>query len=181
MSRNSFKLIPGNGFIWNQKEFTSFLITNQGKPVGISTNAEGVCLKSAGIIEQLEQFGFNDVEIITNNLLEQHSVYRVKFIQPFKFFEIHHSNYQHWHTWNHRYKFACLYNRPLWHRIGLAAEMQKYDCALVNLRADPNDPDQRQLFELQKLFELAPASVAAFVTPASVVIVPTTKSSVGGA
>lgn len=162
MSRNSFQLIPANGFVWNQKEFTSFLIDNQGKPIRITTNSEGVCLKAAGIIHQLEQFKFSDVEILTNNLLEQHSVYRVKYAQPFKFFEVQHANYQHLHTWNQRYTFACLYNRPLWHRIGLAAEMQKYNSALVNLRADPRDPDQRQLFEIQKLFELAPQSIPAF-------------------
>jgi|LakMenEpi03Aug12_release.lakeMendotaPanAssembly.Ray.scaffolds.fasta_scaffold90944_4 hypothetical protein len=162
MFRNNFKLIPANGFIWNQKEFTSFLIANQHKPIRINTNSEGVCLNSAGVINQLEQFGFTDVEILTNNLLEQHSTYRIEFSKPFKFFEIQHSNYQPLHTWNLRYKFACLYNRPLWHRIGIAAEMQKYDCALVNLRADPADPNQRQLFELQKLFELAPDSIQAF-------------------
>ena len=41
MSRNSFKLIPGNGFIWNQKELLDFLIVNQDQSIELSTNQEG--------------------------------------------------------------------------------------------------------------------------------------------
>ena len=166
MSPNSFRLIPANGFIWNQSEFTEFLIANQGLPILVTTNNEGVCLESAGVYQQLEQFGFETVTIHTANMLERHHKYQIKFKGPFKFFDITHSDYQHLHTWNSQYRFACFYNRPLWHRIALAAELQQQYGAMsmVNLRADPNDLDQRQLFEIQRLFEFAPQSIDKFVS-----------------
>ena len=49
-----FTIIPANDFIWNQEEFIQFLFDHQGRAINISTNNEGVCLKSAGISE------FND-------------------------------------------------------------------------------------------------------------------------
>lgn len=169
MLPNSFKLIPANGFVWNQREFTEFLIANQGKAITVGTSNEGVCLESAGIYQQLEQFGYTDVVIRTSNLLEQHSKYKIKLVDPFKFLKVEHGNYQHLHTWTGKYKFACWYNRPLWHRLGLAAELQEnYESvSLINLRADPRDPDQQPLFEVQQLFEFAPQSMKTFAAAIS--------------
>lgn len=165
-SPNSFQLIPANGFIWNQTDFTEFLIANQGRPISISTNYEGVCLESAGVYQQLKQFGFDNVTIYTSNFLERHCTYQIILTIPFRFFVIKHGNYQHLHSWNQQYRFACLYNRPLWHRLGLAAEMQEdyNSMSMINLRANPADPDQRQLFEMQQLFELAPQSISKVIS-----------------
>lgn len=166
---NSFTLIPANGAVWNQSEFIEFLIANQGNIISISTNNEGVCLESAGVYQLLDQFGYSSVIIRTSNLLEQHSKYKIKIIDPFKFFKIAHSDYQHLHTWSGKYKFACFYNRPLWHRLALAAELQEHygSMSMVNLRADPKDPNQQQLFEVQQLFEFAPQCVETFAAAAS--------------
>ena len=161
---NSFVLHPANDFVWNVDQLLEFLIVNQFQPIRLYTNHEGVCLHTAGVYALLDKFKFTDVEIFTNNLLEQHDQYRVQFHTPFKFFDIDHSSYSQYHCWNQSKIFACLYNRPLWHRLGLAAEMQ-YNYlhqSLINVRANPHDIDQAKLFEVQKLFEHAPSSFEKF-------------------
>ena len=164
MPRNRFVLLPANGFIWNQNEFIRFLIANHGKQILIDTHEEGVCLQSAGVYQLLENFGATDVIIRTNNPLEQNSQYVINVVNPWKFFKVVDKNYQHYHIWNNNKIFGCLYNRPLWYRIGLAAEMQsKYsDISLINFRSTPHDVDQQRLFEIQQLFEQAPHSLDKF-------------------
>jgi hypothetical protein len=80
------------------------------------------------------------------------------------FFKVANKSYQQYHVWNKNKIFGCLYNRPLWYRIGLAAEMQikHNDISLINFRSNPNDADQQQLFEIQPLFEQAPCSLEKF-------------------
>ena len=165
MRQNKFLLLPANDFIWNQAKFVEFLISNQGQPIVVRTREEGVDLKIAGVYQLLEQFGYNDVTIITNNLLEVHNSFKIKYNNPFKFFYIDETDYSQYHTWTKQKIFAALYNRPLWYRIGLAAEMQCNfnDQTLINIRCDPNDIDQRSLFEMQKLFEHAFSSTVKFV------------------
>jgi len=164
MHQNKFVLLPANGFIWNRDEFIRFLIANQGHSVVIDTREEGVCLQSAGVYQLLENFGFTDVRIETNNPLEKHSQYVIDVVNPWKFFKVNNNNYQQYHRWNTSKIFGCLYNRPLWHRIGIAAEMQSKhnDISLINFRSDPHDSDQQQLFEIQQLFEYAPRSLDQF-------------------
>jgi hypothetical protein len=164
MCLNNFILLPANGFVWNKQEFLEFLIDNQGKKITVSTHEEGVCLESAGIYKLLDSFGFHDVTIETNNALELHPHYSVKIQDPQKFFRVTEQDYQQYHVWNKNKIFGCLYNRPLWHRIGLAAEMQvnHSDISLINFRSNPHDLDQQQLFEIQQLFEQAPQSLEKF-------------------
>jgi hypothetical protein len=130
----------------------------------IDTHEEGVCLQSAGVYQLLENFGFTDVRIETNNPLEQHSQYMIDVVNPWKFFKVTSQDYRQYHTWNKNKIFGCLYNRPLWHRIGLAAEIQHkhHGISLLNFRADPQDVDQQQLFEIQQLFEKSPGSLDRF-------------------
>lgn len=164
MLRKTFKLIPANDYIWNQHDFVDFLIANQHKPIQIDTREEGCSLQSSGVFALLEQFSFTDVEILTNNLIESHQFFKVKHKNPFKFFKISHAKFLEYHQWNEQKIFACLFHRPLWHRIGIAAEMQYHysDKCLINMRSNPNNVDQRKLFELQKLFEYAPNSIIKF-------------------
>jgi hypothetical protein len=164
MLRNKFVLLPANGFIWNRDEFIRFLIANRGQSIVVDTHTEGVCLQSAGVYQLLENFGFTEVLVNTNNSLEQNSRYVINIANPWKFFKVNNKNYQQYHHWNTSKIFGCLYNRPLWHRIGIAAEMQSkhIDVSLINFRSDPHDPDQQQLFEIQQLFEYAPQSLAQF-------------------
>jgi len=164
MYRNKFLLKPANDYIWNQQEFVDFLIDNQGQPITVDTNQEGVDLYSSGVYKLLEQFKYQNVTVITNNLIESHPNFQILHQNPFKFFELSHSDYTQYHCWNRKKIFACLYNRPLWYRVGLAAEMQcSYnDISVINLRANPHDVDERKLFEIQKLFENAPGSFNKF-------------------
>lgn len=160
---NHFELAPANDFIWNQTEFTQFLIDNQYKSIYLNTHHEGVCLKSAGIYDLLEQFGYSDVTIKTNNLLEQHPQYKILLDDPFKFFQVEHGNYQDLHHWTQRKIFGCFYNRPVWYRIGLAATLQHDNhSALINLRAPFDTEDSRGLVEVQQLFNYAPDAFAKF-------------------
>jgi len=164
MRRNKFLLKPANDYIWNQQEFVDFLIANQGQAITVDTNQEGVNLDSAEVYKLLEQFGYQNVTVITNNLIESHPSFQILHQNPFKFFELEHSEYTQYHSWNKTKIFACLYNRPLWYRLGLAAEMQCSfnDISVINLRANPHDADERKLFEIQKLFENAPGSFKKF-------------------
>lgn len=157
-------MLPANGFIWNKNEFVQFLVKNQGQEIFVSTREEGVCLESAGVYQLLETFGFQDVTIETNNTLEQHLYFKIQIINPQKFFKITNEHYRPYHTWNKNKVFGCLYNRPLWHRIALAAEMHaKHEyISLINFRSNPHDADQQQLFEIQQLFEQAPKSLEKF-------------------
>jgi hypothetical protein len=164
MRRNKFLLKPGNSHIWNQREFVDFLIANQNAPILINTGDEGVSLHAAGVFALLQQFNYTDVVILTNNLIESHTLFKVTHVNPFKFFAVGSADYLQYHQWSKQKIFACLFNRPLWYRIGIASKMQfNYsDKCLINMRANPKDVDQRLLFEIQKLFEYAPDSIASF-------------------
>jgi len=152
---NQFTLIPANGFVWNQDKFIEFLINNQGLSVTISTNKEGVCLTHAGIYKLLEQFGYTDVTIITNNMLEQHDKFSIILENPFKYFEVEHTNYTHLHVWNQEKLVGCLYNRPLWYRIGIVSVLQHdySNKSLINMRSEITNTDDRELFEIHQLFK----------------------------
>jgi len=159
---NRFKIIPADSFIWNQHELLQFLVANQGKDIVIDTNEEGCCATAIGLYDLLDTFNFKSVTIQTNNILEQHNKYIVNGNKFFKFFLVGNSNYSKYHHWNSNNIFGAFYNRPIWHRIGLAAEL--YECdTLLNFRANPHSEDSRHLFELQKLFEIAPESAKKFL------------------
>ena len=164
MGSNCFTLIPANNFIWNQKEFTQFLIDHQHQPISLSTNREGVCLTTAGVYELLEQFNYTDVTIVTNNRLETHPTFRVQYYSPFAFFGVDHTNYSHLHQWEQQKIFGCFYNRPLWHRLGLAATLQHDYCqhTSLNIRQSIQHEDQRSLFEIDQLFKNHPESFVKF-------------------
>ena len=164
MRRNKFVLVTGDDFIWNRDDLVQFLIANQGNPILIDTREEGMCLSSVGVYQLLEYFKFSDVIVRTNNPLEAHSLFQIEIETPHKFFILEHHNYSQYYHWNKNQVFGCLYNRPIWHRIGLAAEMQSKhnEISLINIRSDPNDINQRELFEIQKLFVNSPQSFKLF-------------------
>jgi hypothetical protein len=156
---NKFTIIPADSFIWNKLDLLKFLIGNQKQNIFISTNEEGCCLKSIGLYEILDLFEFKSVTIETNNILETHDRYNIVGSKFFKFFQTT-STYTEYHYWNKEKIFGAFYNRPIWHRIGLASELthEYNDNSLINFRANPHDDDARQFFELQRLFEVAPES-----------------------
>lgn len=150
-------MLPTNYGLWNQTEFIEFLWRHRGQSIIISTHEEGVSLESIGVYRLLEMFEYTDVQCVTNNFLEQHSEFHINIQNPCKFLTIPTLDYRQFHIWNERKVFGCLYNRPLWHRLALAAKMQQdyKDITLLNVRANPSDPDQYRLFEVNEIFEYA--------------------------
>ena len=161
-----FFLLPADTKLWNESAFVDFLLANRGQPIELDTIFEGPCLTACGVYQLLDQFGCTDVTIVTSNPLEVHSQYRIKYTTLFSFFKTTPTNYSACHYWNQSRVFGCFYNRPLWHRIGLAAKLQHdhQQVSLVNVRCNPADIDQRMLFELQELFVNSPDSLKQFAT-----------------
>jgi len=160
-----FVIIPADNFIWNQSELMSFLVNNQEKDILLSVNSEGCCLNAIGVYKILDLFKFKSVTILSNNIFESHNTYNIVNAQSyFKFFQIE-KEYKEYHVWNNSKLFGALYNRPIWHRIGIASHLyaNHRTVSMVNFRANPHDEDSRTLFELQSLFETDPASVENFI------------------
>ena len=160
---NEFKLHPANNFIWNQLEFTKFLVENQNQLIIIDV-LDGACLETIGVYQLLDQFQFKSVIIKTPNPLESHSRYRIECIRPWMYFKTEKNNYLDYHRWNRQFAFGFFYNRPMWYRIGLASYLQTHyqDITQINIRCDPKNQDQRQLFEVQELFNYHPQSFQEF-------------------
>ena len=164
MQVNSFTIIPADSFIWNQYELLSFLLSNQGNDIVLYTNEEGCCLQSIGLYKILDLFKFKSVAIISNNIFEFHDVYQITNRNNyFKFFNVN-RDYTEFHSWNKSKIFGALYNRAIWHRIGLASHLSINYKSLssINFRSNPRNADSRALFELQDLFEVDPKSIENF-------------------
>jgi hypothetical protein len=156
MKNPIFKIIPADNFIWNQKELIDFLIVHRGSPIELSTNQEGCCGKSIGVYQLLEQFKYTQVKLYTANSIEHHDKYEI-IADPhtWKFLKVSKKIEADFQQWNCRKIFGTVFGRPIWHRIGIAAHLyaNHADKSLVGFFSDPNNIDQRELFEIQKLFQ----------------------------
>ena len=163
---NTFTLNLNDVMIWNYNEFLKFLVDHQGKHITVSTNAEGVCLTSIGVYKLLDMFDFASVTILTDNVVESHPQYNVTFVPgKFRFLTIPpDADYSQYHLWNKKTVFGAFYNRPTWARLGLAGYLLSKcpGMSTVNFRQDPKIEDQRNYFELDKLFLAHPESVKNF-------------------
>ena len=161
---NQFTLIINQECFWNRDEFLEFLVANQGLPIELFTNSEGICLDTAGIYKLLEIFNYQDVSISTSNTLETHHNFKIRF----DFFDQYFRNIANidpeYQTWNRSRIFGCFYNRPTWFRIGLSSYL--YAChgpiSLINFRADPFSEEQHNFFDLNRLLINSPASINDF-------------------
>lgn len=143
--------------IWNYDEFLEFLITYQNLVIDIEI-PEGPCLKSLGVYKLMDKFKFKAVNIRTHNLVESAPAPYKLEIHPFgfRYFNVPpQTDYDQYHHWTGKRVFGALYNRPIWTRLGLAGHLlARYpEKTLINFRQDPHDPDQRQFFELDALFQ----------------------------
>lgn len=162
---NKFTIIPGDNFIWNEHELLKFLVDNQGKDIILYTKEEGCSAESIGLYKLLDIFQFRSVLITTTNSVEHHDRYKINITNSDKFFKnLSTEDYSQYHKWNKTKIFGLLYNRAIWHRIGLASYMHQMhtDMSLLNFRSNPNNEDDRKLFELQTLFEIHPESLINF-------------------
>jgi len=149
---------------WNKDEFLKFLVENQGHPIKIDTNNEGVCLRNAGIYKLLEMFRYNDVKICTSNSLETHDHYDIR-IELFDKFFYNISNIDtKYHIWDLSKIFGCFYNRPTWYRIGLASFLHAHHSikSLINFRANPFIIEQFNSFDLNHLLSEYPTGILDF-------------------
>jgi len=165
---NQFVILPTDLSMWNRNEFLQFLQAHQSQDIVLDINREGSCLSSNGIYQMIDLFDFKSVTIHTDNIVETHDRY---LIVPgplrFRFFDVPNTtNYAELHHWNQRTVFGALYNRALWHRIGIAATLEHSykDISTLNFRYNPHDQDIRREFELQTLFEIDPESAAKFMS-----------------
>lgn len=149
--------------IWNIDEFIKFLIDHQNLVIDVEIS-EGACLDSAGVYKLMQKFSFLAVNIRTHNIIESAPVPYKLELHPaaWQYFDVPADiNYFPYHVWNGNKIFGALYNRPTWPRIGLASHLYAYhkDQTVLNFRANPHDVDQREFFELEKLFCVDPKSV----------------------
>lgn len=164
---NKFFIIPSDYDIWNQRELEKFLIDNQGLDIELNIN-EGCDCEQIGLFNTLDLFEFKSVNIKTCNFIQESQQYNIILNnEKFKFFELISSDveqYYQYHTWNQTKTFLILYNRPSWHRIGLASQLlSRYSTkTLLNFRANPTDVNAREHFDLNTLFINHPESVKQF-------------------
>lgn len=164
---NKFELSLCNDKIWNVEQLIKFLTSNVGQDIHLAVVPEAHDLEYCGIYKILDCFNFKSVWIETSNCLEKHDRYRI-VKRPVDFF----LKKAHWKdynldssgTWNQTKIFGAFYGRATANRIGLLSYLLTHyeDRSEVVFAKNIQDPDQRQLFELDKLFEYRPQSIADF-------------------
>ena len=159
-----FRIKPADTFIWNLSDLVDFLIAHQNQAITIENGTEGCCARTVGLYQWLDKFSFTNVTIETSNLLEKHPVYQVKYTVPLKFVVVDKKVSAQFHNWNKNAVFGTIYGRPLWHRLGITGHLLTHHSSIsqVGFAVDPKDQDQRQLFELQQLWQHSPESIANF-------------------
>lgn len=159
-----FRIKPADNFIWNLSELIDFLLANQQQHIRITNGTEGNCAARVGLYDWLDKFQFKSVTIETANVLEYHPSYRVVYNVPFKFFDVTETIEPEHHIWNQKAIFGTVYGRPLWHRLGLASYLLCNHAAVsrVGFTTNPNDIDQRELYELVDLWKYHPSGLVDF-------------------
>lgn len=152
--------------IWNRNEFLEFLVNHQGKLIDLEI-PEGADLNTLGVFAILDLFEFKAVTIRTFNLVQEpHKDYQFEIHDlAFRYFTVpYNADYSQYHHWNTNKIFGALYARPTWPRMGLFGQLcSNYkEQSLLNFRFNPHDPDHRQFFDFNTLFEIDPDSVKLF-------------------
>lgn len=168
ISVNKFVVDPSDSGIWNRVQLEKFLVDNQYTDIYL-TISEGPDCDAIGLFELLDLYEFKTVRVETFNAIQlPHANYSiVDSPNKFYFFETiktDDAQYKEYHQWNKNKIFSVFYNRPSWHRIGLASYMQTQhkNKTLMNFRYDPQDQDCRNQFDLNQLFVHDPVSVTMF-------------------
>lgn len=164
--KNRFHFDLNDSRIWNINEFIEFLVESQGKVIDIEI-PEGVALDSIGIYDLLDLFSFKSVTIRTFNVVQKpHPRYKLNFHpMAFRYFNVSpNTDYETYHNWSKQYVFGAFYNRPTWSRIGLASHLytKHQSKTMLNFRYDPQNFNDRNIFELDRLFQIHPKSIEHF-------------------
>jgi len=161
--KNSYELKLENDQLLMIPEFVEFCVTNQNQDITLQVNNEGHCLSHCGVYDILDQFKFNSVEILTANILEKHSVYKISYPAWFFWFtNIQKFDFDYDYTWNQKKVFGCIYGRPSAPRLGLASFLAEkhQDKSLIVCKFDFSTEDSRKMFDLERLFSWDPGSLS---------------------
>lgn len=148
----SFTVQCTNDKIWNLIELVNFLNKNQQQSIILNINPEAISLDEIGLYHLLDQFKFEQVQINTLNVLENHKFYNIVY-HPVNIFaqEVCESLSQYW-KWNGIKTFLVFFGRPTANRIGIASHLLEYHKDKTHLHFSWNtDLDNLELFELEKL------------------------------
>jgi len=160
----NFRIKTADTFIWNLSELVDFLIAHQNQAITIENSFEGSCSRSIGLYQWLDKFKFPHVTVKTSNVLEHHDCYHIAVEFPWKFLNVIRPISSEWHVWNHANVFGTLYGRPLWHRLGIASHLLEHHAKIsqIGFAVDPNNQNQRELFELVELWKHNPVGIKNF-------------------
>lgn len=170
MEKNQTFVISGtNDKLWNFQELISYLVKNQRQHISLKINPEAICLETLGIYRLLDNFEFTQVDIYTENQLEQHSKYNIIV-----------DSHNRWlaqcqpdiptvlHEWTGAKTFLSFYHRPTASRLGFASYLYTHhnNASTIHFSYE-TDSDRIQLYEFDKLiaFRLESSSDVANLLP----------------
>ena len=139
---------------WNQTEFVEYLAENQNRVIELTILSEAVDLENLGVYRLLDIFEFKKVIINTQNPLEHHDRYEIRFVDhTFWFNQLSDINHD-LHTWDQTKIFLCFYHRPTAGRLALAGYVNQRhaDQSMIHFSADTKD-DSLVQFEFDKLLK----------------------------
>jgi hypothetical protein len=161
ISMIKFELALENDRWLNIAEFVKFCRDHENQDIIIDVINEGHCLQYCGVYDILEKFNFSSVKIHTSNALEHHPFYQIErrwdiWLKNTKLFD---NDFDY--TWNQEKIFGCFYGRPSAPRLGIAAHLlsQYRDKSFVVTKFDFSNEDERQNFDIKRLFTWHPDSL----------------------
>lgn len=161
-----YTIITTNDRLHNITELVAFLKQHENTDIVLEVNPEAHSLESCGFYNLLDQFNFSNVTILTYNALETHSKYSIVH-RPIGGF-LHKSQIDvfdrpEYHQWSGKYRFGVFYGRPSANRIGIASHLftNHRDQSHIVFAKNPKDEDNRNFFEIDKLFAYDKSSLSA--------------------
>jgi len=157
-----FQVSATSDRIWNYSELVNYLVKCQHGTANLVVNPEAICLKNLGLYQLLDQFEFTQVNIQTNNPLEQHTHYNVKFVKNYSWFNKFnvHDIDPKLHVWSEEKIFYCLFGRPTAGRLGIAGHLHSNYASQTLIHFSTTlDNDNLIQFELDKLLQYRHQSI----------------------
>lgn len=155
MEKKYFIVHATNDKIWNLQDLVSYLSANQQGIVNLEINPEAICFTQIKLYDLLDCFEFAEVNLRTNNPLETHNKYNIKYVENTTFLQQRPEVSDSLRNWTGSKKFLTFYHRPTSSRLGLAAYLFTHypTQSLIHFNYIP-DSDRINLFEFDKLAQL---------------------------
>lgn len=162
-----FELSLANDKIWQIKKLIGFLTKYSNQDIFLSVIPEAHDLDFCGLYDILDCFNFRSVTIETSNCLEKHNKYQIVYRPVDEFLKkTYWKNYNLASSgiWNQSKIFGAFYGRATANRIGIASHLLAHHDkqSIVIFAADIDNANDRQLFEVDKLFQYRPESIVDF-------------------